>query len=250
MNAISDFTGRLHSEKQIDGFTKLDGTVRFYSFVKAIMLRGNARAVLDYGAGRGAFWYETHSIFKRQLQDLRLAGAVVTACDIDEAVLEHPCSDRQIVLRPDERLPFGDQEFDVIVSDFTFEHLSNPDQTCAELLRVLRPGGFICARTPNKFGYVKLLTQLVPNGRHAQVLKRVQPGRRGGDVFPTLYKLNSVRDVKKHFPGCGVYHYVDSAEPAYFFGREWIYRSFLLLHKVLPERWGTSICFFIQRQTS
>lgn len=40
------------------------------------------------------------------------------------------------------RLPFGDNEFDVVYSFSVFEHLEAPDQVMKELKRVLRPGGF------------------------------------------------------------------------------------------------------------
>ncbi len=50
---MTDFTYAAHPEKSIDGFTALDGTVRFYGFVKAIMLRNDVKSVLDFGAGRG-----------------------------------------------------------------------------------------------------------------------------------------------------------------------------------------------------
>ena len=244
---MADLTYNWHSEKAIDTFTKLDGTIRFYVFVKAIMMKLCARRVLDFGAGRAAFWHQDTSAFKLDLRDLRTTGAEVTAADIDEAVLDHPCSDKQVVLRPGAPLPFADGEFDVVVSDMTFEHIVNVGQVCAELLRVLKPGGYICARTPNRSGYVRIASSLVPDALHARALRWVQPDREGMDVFPTVYRLNSPGQARRAFRGCSVFHFYDSAEPAYFFGSSFLYGFFLLLHRLLPPALATTICLFIRK---
>ena len=179
---------------------------------------------------------------------LRLEGhTTVTACDVDAVVLSHPCSDAKVVIKPDEPLPFADEIFDVIVSDRTFEHIANPELVSNELLRILKPGGYICARTPNRFGYVRLASGLVPNRLHIWLLRYVQPDRKVEDVFPTHYKLNSPGQIKRWFPECSIYHYYDNAEPAYYFGIKALYRILLLIHKVAPAFLATAICFFIRK---
>src|SRR5689334_4258481 len=50
-----DFRERIHPEFRLDGFTKLDGTITFYSCIRALMLRTESKEVLDFGAGRGQF---------------------------------------------------------------------------------------------------------------------------------------------------------------------------------------------------
>ena len=52
---MTDFTYQLHPEKSIADFTAQDGTVRFYGFVRAIMLRNDVKNVRRlWIAGRGA----------------------------------------------------------------------------------------------------------------------------------------------------------------------------------------------------
>jgi SAM-dependent methyltransferase len=243
-----DFTFRLHPEKNIDHFTACDGTLKFFGFVKATMLRTSARHVLDFGAGRGAWWHDDPSKFRKQMRDLRMGGnAVVTACDIDPVVLTHPCSDTQIVIDPNERVPFADGTFDVIVSDMTFEHIENPGFVSRELVRILKPGGHICARTANRWGYVRLMSRLIPNKMHVSMLQHVQPDRRGEDVFPTRYQLNSPAQIRRWFPSCKLYYYYDSAEPAYYFGTEALYSALALLHRLTPGFLATSLCAFIRK---
>jgi SAM-dependent methyltransferase len=244
-----DFRDRIHPERGVAGFTKLDGTVRFYNFVKAAMARIAAKKVLDFGAGRGGT-LETDIPWRRQLQDLRQLGAEVWAADIDPVVRSHPASDHQVVLEPTGPLPFPDEFFDLIVSDWTFEHIAEPEMAAAELLRIVRPGGFICARTSNKFGYIKLAASAVPNRLHKKALEIIQPGRRHEDIFPTVYKMNSIREIRRLFPGCEVWGYRDNSEPAYFFNNPLLYRLFLAVHWILPDSMATILQVFIRKPSS
>jgi len=238
---------KLHPERAVTGFTRLDGTITFYAFVKAIMRELDAKQVLDFGAGRGG-QLEVESAWKRELSDLRQYGANVVACDLDPVVAQHPASDRQVVIEPGAPLPFPDGHFDMIVSDFTFEHIDDPAFVAGELLRVLRPGGYICARTPNKYGYATIATSLVPNRMHVRLLGRIQPDRKAEDVFPTRFRMNTVGAIRRHFQGCQIAWYRDSAEPAYHFGSTLVYRFMSGVHKILPNALATSICFFIRKQ--
>lgn len=97
---MSDFTYRIHPEKAIDGFTALDGSLKFHSFGMAVLLKLDARDVLDFGAGRGAALADGTSRYPRHLRDLRTFGASVVACDVDEIGHKHPASDSQVVIKP------------------------------------------------------------------------------------------------------------------------------------------------------
>ena len=123
----------------------------------------------------------------------------MVACDIDPVVKNHPCSHEQIIIQKGQSLPFEDDTFDLIVSDVTFEHIEHPEIVSRELQRVLRHGGNICARTPYATSYVKIFTQLTPNKHHSKFLKYIQPNRRGEDIFPTVYKMNTVSSIKNYF---------------------------------------------------
>lgn len=250
MVAIS-FIHRMHPESRIDGFTQHDGTVRFFTFVWAAILRTGATKVMDYGAGRGAFFFKntpnSGSLLRKYLQDLRNTGARVTACDIDPVVLDHPCSDEQVHIDARQPLPFADDSFDIIVSDNTFEHVDDVGFTAAELIRVLRPGGYICARTPSKYGYVALTAAIIPNRLHTAALRYVQPRRKAEDTFPTVYRLNTPTQLRRYFAGCAVYHFYASSEPAYAFDNRFVYRAFLLLHRFLPGPLNTTLCAFIHK---
>ncbi len=50
-------------------------------------------------------------------------------------------------------LPFADSVFDAVISEAVLEHVSDPMQVVAEMYRVLKPNGFVCAAVPFLQGY-------------------------------------------------------------------------------------------------
>ena len=46
-------------------------------------------------------------------------------------------------------IPFGDEEFDVVVASQVIEHLQKPKVLISETYRVLKPGGYAILSTPN-----------------------------------------------------------------------------------------------------
>jgi SAM-dependent methyltransferase len=241
----------VHSEIRVDNFTLQDTDIAFFSLIRAIYLRHSISKVLDYGAGRNYYAQDfdpsSHSYFINDLRDLRYGGAEVTVADVSAAVLTHPTSHHQHQITPNEALPFRDDEFDLIVSDFVFEHLDAPGQLASELQRVLKPGGWLLARTPNRYGYVAIIASLVPNRLHTAVLNYVQPDRKDLDVFPTRYRINTLSKVKSYFNQCTVTSVTDHWEPQYFFGKRWLYRLNQLIHALLPSSLGMTSIFVIRK---
>lgn len=121
-----DFSYRLHPEKAIDNFGASDGSIQFYTFVKAIMHKVGARQVMDVGAGRSGFWLDEQSVYRRRLKYSGSTGAEVTACGIDSVVKTHPALHTKVVMEPGSALPFADASFGMVVSDMTFEHIEAP----------------------------------------------------------------------------------------------------------------------------
>ncbi len=245
---------RLHEEIVADNFSVIDCDIAFYSLVRGTAMRYGARKVLDYGAGRNRYEQDfdpsVDSYLIRDLRDLRYNGAEVTAADVDPEVVTHPTSEHQHVISPGEKMPFADGAFDLIVSDYVFEHIEDAAGVATELQRLVRPGGWIIVRTPNRYGYLKLMASIVPNRLHDAVLKYVQPHRKAIDTFPTYYRLNCRKDFKRHFDQCDLNIVTDSWEPAYFFGKPWLYRLFSVFHKFLPKLAGTASIFILQKRGS
>jgi SAM-dependent methyltransferase len=232
------------------GYTRSDGTVEFWSRVQSLVTPGHH--VLDLGAGRGRGPSEDGVAWRRELQSLRGRVERVVGLDVDPAVLDNPSLDHAEVYDGHEPFPFDDASFDLVVSDFTFEHLDDPAATAAEVDRVLRPGGWVCARTPNRWGYIGVGGRLVPNGLHRRVLPRLQPTstRRDEDVFPTRYRLNTLGDLERAFPPGRWHHhtYVHHPEPLYFGRSAALWRLVRRIGPVLPDVVAPILLVFLRRR--
>jgi SAM-dependent methyltransferase len=238
---------RAYPEANVSGFAHNDQEVAFYSQVAALLRPDDV--LLDFGAGRGEFMETDPSSYRARLQNFRGRCAHVDGCDPDAIVLENPTLDSAKVVEIGEPLPYPDERFDLIVSRYVFEHIQDPAWAASELLRVLKPGGWICAMTPNKWSYVALAARLVPNRMHSKALNRIQPGRLERDVFPTAYKLNRPSAVKRHFGHAGdVFHYSTSAVPSYHFGSLAVMRLLQLVHRLTPPTFDVGLRFFIRKR--
>ena len=235
-----------YPEIAVSGFSHVDMTICFYSQIAAILQPEHR--VLDFGAGRGEPIADDPVPYRRNLVNLRGRCAHVAGCDVDPVVKTNPYLDSSAIIVPSEPLPYPTASFDLIISRYVFEHLPDPSGSVEELLRVLKPGGWICATTPNRFGYVALAASLVPNRLHAHYLKAIQPERDGRDVFPTTYGLNSMRALRRHFGRHGdLYVFRHSSEPAYHFNKSMIFSTFKLLHKLLPDVLQTSMFIYFHK---
>ena len=107
-----------------------------YSYVLARALAStcvSAPKILDFGSGQG------------QLIALALErGVDVYGVDVPGI----QTSDR-VKLIVDDRIPFADCYFDVVISNQVFEHIRHPRGFISEIHRVLKPGGTFIALFPD-----------------------------------------------------------------------------------------------------
>jgi SAM-dependent methyltransferase len=251
VEAARMFRADPYPERRAGGFTRVDGSVQFYLRVHALLESlGPDPVVLDFGAGRGANLDSALPIH-RHLLDLR-SKATVIGVDVDGSVLENPNLDDAHVVQEASRLPFDDRSVDLVLADHAFEHVSNPMAVAGELRRVVREGGWICARTPNKWGYIAVAARVVPNRLHVAALRRIQPRRQQRDVFPTRYRLNTRRDIALQFPSMEFDQviYGWEPEPAYLAASLWTAGAFRLLGRLTPERFRPILLVFIHRRAT
>ena len=143
----------VYPEMGAGGFTRYDGTIQFYGRINALLKP--EMTVLDLGAGRGG-QFDDELGYRKDLVKLQGKVARVTGLDVDPAVLDNPYVDEAMVYGGG-RMPFGDGTFDLIVSDWVLEHILDAPLFASEAGRILRPGGWFCARTPNSFSIVALV---------------------------------------------------------------------------------------------
>ena len=94
-----------------------------------------AADILDFGCGSGRHTYE----------HLDAGYQNIAGFDARDYVERRDASDRDRFRFLDEkgsyRIPFDDNQFDLVVSTSVFEHVINQAETIAEIARVLKPGG-------------------------------------------------------------------------------------------------------------
>ena len=232
------------ANEMLGGFTSRDGTIEFYNRINALLQPGFK--VLDLGAGRGAWYHSEKAGYKRGLRDLKGKVGEYIGADVDTAVLGNPTTDRNVVIK-DGLLPLGDGEVDIVICDWVLEHIVDVASFKREVDRVLKPGGFFCARTPHSFSYVSLAARAVRNSSHVKFLRWVQPNRKAQDVFPTVYRCNTQRAVSRWFGGWKNYTYLYTAEPSYYFGSKPLFHFMNLMHRLAPRAMTGSLFIFLRK---
>jgi SAM-dependent methyltransferase len=245
---MTDIVSAVYPENRAGGFSRCDGTVQFYQRVQAL-LHPN-QVILDFGAGRGAAYFEDSSSYRKGLRDLRGDGRRVIGLDIDPAVQGNPWIDNAVVIKPDATLPFPDRTFELVVSDSTFEHVSDPVWTAHELDRILKVDGWICARTPNRRGYVAVMNRIVPSAIAYRLVHSAQPDREAQDIFPAHYRMNTFGALRKMFPVDRYDHlsFAFDSEPRYHFNRLSIFMLLMGLHTITPPPLRNTLMLFIHKR--
>lgn len=222
-----------------------DGSIDFYLRVASLASEGST--CLDLGAGRGEWFEDDPSEIRRKVRDLRTSFTRVAGADVDQAVFQNRAiHDAGLIV--DGRLPFESSTFDVIVCDWVLEHIEDVDKFVSEVDRVLKPGGWFCARTPHKFSYVSISARLLPSRLGDFVLKRAQPVRKEEDVFPKFFRLNTIGEIGRRFSGYERYCFVRRMNPAYFFGSRSIYRLQSFIHHLMPNFFSGIMYVFLRKK--
>jgi len=235
----------VYPESLFGGFTDCDGTIKFYVRVQSLLPEsGN---VLDVGCGRGE-WVEDTIPFRRNLRILQSEQRHVIGIDFDTAAADNPYID-EFRLLTDEKWPIEDNSIKLIVCDWVVEHLKDPTVFFAECFRVLESGGYLCLRTTNRWGYVGVVSRIIPNELHTKILGRAQSERQEQDVFPTFYRCNQVGTLRRQLSqqGFETCVYGHETEPRYLNFSGIAYRLGVLYQKLAPRGFSNCLLGFARK---
>jgi SAM-dependent methyltransferase len=244
---MSDIESLFYPEKRAGGFSRCSGTVQFFQRVQALLSPGDI--VLDFGAGRGKGHHEDVP-YAQRLRNLRGEDRRVIGIDVDPLIAANPGLDEWLVLEPGASLPFRDMTFDVIVSDFVFEHISDAAGVSGELDRVLKPGGWLCVRTTNRNGYVAIANRITPERFRKRLILAAHPENKESDIFTPYYRMNTLRELRRLFPFDRYQHAVFGfdSEPQYHFNRRLMFLALMVVHALTPPSFrNTLMCFLHKR---
>jgi len=246
---MAELVSNYYPEARAGGFSRYDGTVQFYQRVQALLRTGDV--ILDFGAGRGAAYYQDRSSYRKTLRDLRGGGRQIIGVDVDPVVTTNPWLNEAVVLDSRGTLPFKNVSFDLIVSDSTFEHILDATLAASELDRVLKPGGWICARTPNRHGYVAMANRVIPSKIGKHLVCSAQSSREAQDVFPAYYRMNTLHVLKSLFDTERYDHmsFAFDSEPNYHFNRRGIFLLLMMLHGLTPPTLRNTLMVFMRKRS-
>jgi ubiquinone/menaquinone biosynthesis C-methylase UbiE len=196
--------------------------------------------LLDAGCGH-------YLEFSRELADT----VEVVGVDLEEQ-LDTRNRRSPYAIRADlEHLPFPSNYFDVVISRSVVEHLTDPPRVFRELHRVLKPGGKVILSTPNKWDYISVAARLTPYSWHRALVSKML-GVSEDDVFPTLYRANTLSKLRQELRAAGlnektlraVGHY-----PAYLMFSPVLFRIGMLYERLVSLQSfrhlrGTLLCVF------
>lgn len=139
---------------------------------------------LHFGSGRD----------KRGLgTELEEYGEVVAIDPDRSGIDENTVQDK--VLGDGQRLPFDANSFDLVFSEYVFEHLPDPHAALSEIDRVLQPGGSVIILVPNPNHYYARIADLTPFWFHELWFRLQGVEDHEKDRFPTQYAWGTYSDV-------------------------------------------------------
>lgn len=221
-----------------------DGTIEYYRQVK-LQIEDQYK-ILDYGSGRGSWYYEDENIERRQARTLKRKGNTVIGVDVDEAVLTNPTNDENYIIN-DIWIEKNLESFDVITADYVLEHVDDYEKFFFNINRLLKKDGYFFARTPHKYSYVAIGSRIIPNWLHSYTLNKAQPERKDIDVFRAYYKINTLSDADLVFKGYKDYSYLFIPEPAYFTKSKIIKSCLNFIHKYFPRVFSAQLFIIKQK---
>ncbi len=127
--------------------------------------------LVDIGCGGGYYLniisgYNVKSV-GLEISDIEIHRAKQNIVDDNILLIQYDLS---------QGLPFKNESVDIIFNSSVLEHLECPEYIIRESYRVLKKGGKIIGRTPNKYSLMEICSMLLSKSRLRQILNKPDPG--------------------------------------------------------------------------
>ena len=186
--------------------------------------------ILDLGCGRGGV--------------VERLGATGKWIGIDPDWFSLKWHRRPVLLRScadARRLPIARHSFDIVISSWVMEHLSEPGLVFSEIVRVLRPGGHFFFLTPNAKHPIPRLSRKLANNLVAQraLVQRLY-NRVPVDTFSVQYRANTWERIDKLAVQAGLQLVeVELVEdPSYLAWNTLTFALAIIVESLLPASWN------------
>lgn len=137
-------------------------------------------------------------------KELVARPSLLVGCDIDPVSLQKESAIVRVGSNL-EKLAFAGETFHLVSCNMVVEHLQEPEAVFREFYRVLQPGGRLMILTPNVLHWTMTISRWTPHWFHVLVRKAIL-GSDPDDVFPTVYRSNSLGRLAKHLRDTGFQH--------------------------------------------
>jgi SAM-dependent methyltransferase len=246
MSRIAKFKRKFFPELDFGGYDRTDIGIAFYTRINSLLKPEHT--VLDIGCGRGAL-QDDKVDFRRWMRSFKGRCARVIGIDVNPAASVNPYLD-EFHLIENGRWEVADSSIDLAYSDYVLEHVPEPSKYFAEAARVMKPGGVLCIRTPNKWHYVSVIASLVPDKKHDAILSKAQESRKEEDTFPKFYRCNTRGAIRRELERAGfdVCIYALEQAPAYLEFSKFAYLMGVLYAKVAPDFMKVNFLVFARKR--
>lgn len=119
----------------------------------------SATRILDAGCGDGTITQYNYRERVKLIVGVDLEGDLKSNTNVD------------VVSYADlERLPFSEDSFDLVICRYVVEHLRDPVHVFREFYRILTDEGTVVIHGPNRYHYVQVAAQLIPDRLHGAII--------------------------------------------------------------------------------
>lgn len=94
--------------------------------------------------------------------------------------------------------------FDVMTLRMVAEHITDPERVMNSIAAMLKPGGRVVIYTPYKWSPMALAARIAPFKLHAPLKRLLWPDIQDRDTFPTAFRLNDRKDIRRHAERSGL----------------------------------------------